>query len=119
MAVALRMQRHGAKRRPFYHIVATDSRNPRDGRFLDQLGVYDPRGDKPLALNEEKVLRWLGQGAQPSATVKRLIARAGIVPGAVAATAKVESAKAEASTTESADDAGSSDGAESAADTQS
>lgn len=117
MAVALRMQRHGAKRRPFYHIVATDSRNPRDGRFLDQLGVYDPRGDKPLALNEEKVLRWLGQGAQPSATVKRLIARAGIVPGA-APTAKVESASAAAST-ESANDVASSDGAESAADTQS
>lgn len=82
MAVALRMQRHGAKRRPFYHIVATDSRNPRDGRYLDQVGIYDPRGDKTLALNEEKVQLWASRGAKPSATVKRLIARAGIVLGA-------------------------------------
>lgn len=86
MAVALRMQRHGAKKRPFYHIVATDARNPRDGRYIDQLGIYDPRGDKPLALDEEKVQHWLKVGAQPSPTVKRLIARAGITPGRPAAT---------------------------------
>ena len=93
MAVALRMQRHGAKKRPFYHIVATDERNPRDGRYLEQLGIYDPRGDKPLALDEEKVQKWLKVGAKPSATVKRLIARAGIKPGATAAAPAAEAAE--------------------------
>lgn len=88
MAVALRMQRHGAKKRPFYHIVATDSRNPRDGRYLEQLGVYDPRGDKHLDLDSEKVQRWLSHGAKPSATVARLIKRAGITAQSTTETAE-------------------------------
>ena len=96
MAVALRMQRHGAKKRPFYHIVATDERMPRDGRYLEQLGVYDPRGDKPLALDEQKVQKWLQVGAKPSATVKRLIARAGIKPDAGAASTGAAAPAAEA-----------------------
>lgn len=78
MAVALRMARRGAKKRPFYHIVAADSRNARNGRYLEQIGVYDPLGDKQLAIDEEKAKSWLSKGATPSATVKRLLLRAGI-----------------------------------------
>jgi small subunit ribosomal protein S16 len=78
MAVVLRMTRRGSNRRPFYHIVAANSRAKRDGRFLDDLGVYLPRGDTQLALNEEKAKYWLASGAKPSATVAKLLKRAGI-----------------------------------------
>ena len=78
MAVSIRMARRGGKRRPFYHIVAADKRKPRDGRYLEQIGFYDPRGDTQLALDEEKAKKWLSAGAQPSATVKKLFKRAGI-----------------------------------------
>lgn len=78
MAVTLRMARHGTKRRPFYHIVATDSRAKRDGRFVEQLGVYNPLGETQLAIDEEKAKKWLSHGAQASATVAKLLKRAGI-----------------------------------------
>lgn len=78
MAVTLRMSRHGTKKRPFYHIVAADSRDKRDGRFLEQVGLYDPLGDTQLAVDEEKVRKWLSVGAEQSATVKKLLRRAGI-----------------------------------------
>ncbi len=78
MAVTLRMARAGTNRRPFYHIVAADARRPRDGRFLERLGFYDPRGETQLALNEERARVWLGHGAYPSPAVKRLLKRVGI-----------------------------------------
>lgn len=74
--VVIRLARHGAKKRPFYRIVAADSRNKRDGRFLEILGHYNPvASDKPLSLKAERVQHWLDNGAQPSSTVRRLIKR--------------------------------------------
>lgn len=78
MAVTLRMARRGSKRRPFYHIVAADRRRPRDGRYLEQIGFYDPRGDTQLTIDEDKAKKWLAVGANPSPTVKKLLLRAGI-----------------------------------------
>lgn len=78
MAVILRMSRRGTRNRPFYHIVATDARFKRDGRFLEQVGVYDPLGDTQLAVDETKVKKWLSVGATQSQTVKKLLKRAGI-----------------------------------------
>ncbi len=77
MAVRLRLARHGAKKRPFYRIVAADSRAPRDGRFLEVVGTYDPTGEKiRLTLKEERVQHWISNGAQPSDTVASLLRRA-------------------------------------------
>lgn len=78
MAVSIRMTRRGSKRRPFYHIVAADRRRPRDGRYLEQIGFYDPRGDTQLTIDEDKAKKWLAVGANPSPTVKKLLRRAGI-----------------------------------------
>ncbi len=79
MAVKLRLQRHGSKKRPFYRIVAADSRSPRDGRYLEIVGTYDPTKD-PVAvkIDEEKANKWLSVGAQPTDTVKNLFTRANI-----------------------------------------
>ncbi len=75
--VRLRMTRLGAKKRPFYRIVAADSRSPRDGRYIEQLGHYDPmKNPYDLKLNLERVDYWLGVGAQPSETVASLIEKA-------------------------------------------
>lgn len=78
MAVVLRLTRRGTRHRPFYHIVATDSRSKRDGSFIEELGVYDPLGATHLALDEDKAKKWLKVGARQSPTVKSLFARAGI-----------------------------------------
>ena len=76
MAVRLRLARAGAKRRPVYRIVATDARSPRDGRFIEQLGMYDPtRQPEVLSFKEDRLQHWLSVGAQPSATLKTLLAR--------------------------------------------
>ena len=74
MAVKLRLARRGAKKLPFYHIVATDSRNPRDGRFNEEIGTYDP-AFKPakVTLKQDRLEHWLKRGAKPSATVAQLI----------------------------------------------
>ena len=70
----------GSKKKPSYRLVAADSRAPRDGAFLDTLGHYNPLTDpETTVIDEEKVLYWLGQGAQPTATAARLIAKAGIM----------------------------------------
>jgi len=72
--VKIRLARHGAKKKPFYRIVVTDSRSPRDGRFIDQIGYYDPtRQPTVVEIKKEKLDRWLQQGAQPSETVAHLI----------------------------------------------
>jgi len=80
MAVKIRLKRMGAKKSPFYRIVAADSRMPRDGRFIEQLGTYDPRQNPAVvSLKEEEILKWLNDGAQPSDTVKSLLRNAGIM----------------------------------------
>lgn len=72
--VTLRLARFGAKKRPFYRVVATDSRAKRDGRFIEVLGTYDPLTDPPTVnLKGDRVQYWLSVGAQPSDTVRRLI----------------------------------------------
>ena len=85
MATVIRMARHGAKKRPFYRIIVTDSRAPRDGRRLDQVGTYDPTQNPPLAkFQEEKLAQWLRRGARPSLTVSQLIKRSGLATAAPA-----------------------------------
>lgn len=79
MAVVIRLSRRGAKKRPFYRVVATDSRKPRDGRCLEILGTYDPLTDKDsLRLDAEKAKGWLEKGAKPSPTVASLLKKAGV-----------------------------------------
>ncbi len=77
--VKLRLRRAGRKKRPFYRIVAADSRAPRDGRFIELLGTYDPLPETAeVDFKEERVIHWLQNGAQPSATVKNLLQNKGI-----------------------------------------
>lgn len=74
----IRLRRVGAKKQPSYRIVVADSRAPRDGRFVQQVGHYNPLTDPPTTvLDEEKVLKWLRQGAQPSESVERILKRQG------------------------------------------
>jgi len=80
MAVKIRLNRMGAKKNPFYRIVVADSRAPRDGRFIEILGNYDPtKADAPVNIDEEKVLEWMGKGAQPTDTVRSLLSKQGIM----------------------------------------
>ncbi|HEY8395330.1 MAG TPA: 30S ribosomal protein S16 [Bacilli bacterium] len=80
MAVKLRLQRFGAKKRPFYRIVAADSRSPRDGRFIEIVGTYHPLdNDNVLKIDEEKALKWLNNGALPTDTVRSLLSKMGIM----------------------------------------
>ena len=75
MAVRLRLQRKGRKKRPFYRLVAADHSSPRDGKFIEMLGTYDPLQSPPvLSLKRERVQHWLDQGATPSQTAEKLIA---------------------------------------------
>ncbi len=86
MSVKIRLSRHGAKKRPYYRIVVADARNPRDGRFIEQVGTYDPRTpDAALRLDQAKVDGWIKQGAQPTQTVRNLMKRAAKEAAAAAA----------------------------------
>ena len=76
MAVVLRLSRKGSKHRPFYHLVAIDSRKKSSGLFLEQLGVYDPLGETALNIDQEAAQKWIGLGAQTSDTVRKLLKRA-------------------------------------------
>jgi small subunit ribosomal protein S16 len=80
MATKIRLCRMGAKKNPFYRMVIADARAPRDGKFIEQIGYYDPTKN-PIVLNidEEKALKWLSTGAQPSDTAKSLLRQAGIL----------------------------------------
>jgi small subunit ribosomal protein S16 len=79
MATKIRLKRMGAKKAPFYRLVVADTRSPRDGRFIEEIGYYNPvQEPEVLEINEEKALKWLGNGAQPSETVKALLKRAGL-----------------------------------------
>jgi small subunit ribosomal protein S16 len=76
MAVHIRLARAGAKKRPFYRLVVTDQRSPRGGRFLENIGTYDPSKDPGvLTVNQERLTYWRANGAQPSDTVERLLKR--------------------------------------------
>ncbi|MDY4697044.1 30S ribosomal protein S16 [Selenomonas montiformis] len=80
MAVKIRLNRMGAKKNPFYRIVVADSRAPRDGRFIEILGNYDPSQTPALVnVDEDKVLDWMNKGAQPTDTVKNLLSKQGIM----------------------------------------
>jgi small subunit ribosomal protein S16 len=77
--VKIRLKRMGAKKQPFYRIIVADARAPRDGKFIDQVGTYDPKANPSLIdIDAEKVKKWLGNGAQPTDTVKKLLKIAGI-----------------------------------------
>ncbi|MEK6691054.1 MAG: 30S ribosomal protein S16 [Nitrospirota bacterium] len=80
MAVRIRLTRMGAKKKPFYRVVVANSRMPRDGRFLEILGTYNPLKDpSEIKIDAEKTLSWLRKGAQPSDTVKNLLIKAGVI----------------------------------------
>jgi len=79
LAVTLRLTRVGSKKNPVYRIVAADSRSPRDGKFLEIVGRYNPQSEPSLIeLKEERIKDWLSKGAQPSATVQRLLKAKGL-----------------------------------------
>ena len=78
--VKIRLQREGKKKAPFYHIVVADSKSPRDGKIIEQIGTYDPM-TKPstIVLNKEKLEQWIKNGAQPTDTVRSLLSKKGIM----------------------------------------
>ncbi len=79
MAVKIRLKRMGQKKAPFYRIVVADSRSPRDGRFIEEIGTYDPSTEpSTVKVNSELAQKWLSNGAQPTDTVARLFKNAGI-----------------------------------------
>ena len=79
MAVKIRLRRMGQKKAPFYRIIVADSRSPRDGRFIDEIGTYDPTRDPSVyKVNEELAKKWLANGAQPTETVSKIFKMAGI-----------------------------------------
>jgi small subunit ribosomal protein S16 len=78
MAVKIRLARHGAKKRPFYRIVAADSEAPRDGKFLENLGTYNPLLDpEEVMVKTERIKHWMKKGATPTATVKTILKKKG------------------------------------------
>lgn len=73
MSVKIRLTRMGAKKQPFYRIVVADSRSPRDGRFIEKIGTYDPRSDPSnIKVDKDKALDWIKKGAKPTGTVQKL-----------------------------------------------
>ena len=80
MATKIRLKRMGAKKAPFYRVVVADARYPRDGRFIEEIGYYDPNTDPAtVKIDEEKALKWLSQGAKPTETTRSLLKRMGIM----------------------------------------
>ncbi len=80
MAVKLRLKRMGSKQKPFYRIVAADSRSPRDGRFIEVVGTYNPiKKPAEVSVNEELALKWLNNGAEPTETVRSILSKEGII----------------------------------------
>ncbi|WP_299370987.1 30S ribosomal protein S16 [uncultured Tateyamaria sp.] len=84
MAMKIRLARGGSKKRPFYRIVAADSRMPRDGRYIEKLGTYNPLlpkdSEERVKMNMERVQYWLGEGAQPTDRISRMLEAAGVLP---------------------------------------
>ncbi len=82
MAVKIRLARHGAKKKPFYRIVVSDSESPRDGKFLERVGTYDPLYDPAkITLKTERIRYWMDQGALPTDTVQSLLVKEGFFAG--------------------------------------
>ena len=80
MAVKIRLKRMGSNKKPFYRIVVADSRSPRDGKFIEEIGFYNPISQpKQVKINDEKAVKWLGCGAQPTDTVKTLLVNNGVM----------------------------------------
>jgi small subunit ribosomal protein S16 len=80
MAVKLRLQRHGKKGKPFFHIVAADSRSPRDGKFIERIGSYNPNTNPAtIQLDDTKAIEWLNNGAQPTDTVRAMLSYTGVL----------------------------------------
>ena len=80
MAVKMRLRRLGAKKAPFYRVIVADSRSPRDGRFIEELGYYNPlTNPAEIKIDAEKAKKWIANGAQPTETVKSLLKKSGIV----------------------------------------
>ncbi|MCC7665608.1 30S ribosomal protein S16 [Liquorilactobacillus satsumensis] len=80
MSVKIRLKRMGSKKRPFYRIVVADSRSPRDGRFIETVGTYNPLVEpEKVTLKEENILNWLNNGAQPSDTVRNILSKNGVM----------------------------------------
>lgn len=80
MATKIRLKRMGAKKSPFYRIVVADSRSPRDGRFIEEIGYYNPTKDPAIVqIDDEKAVDWLQKGAQPSQTVRSIFNKAGVL----------------------------------------
>lgn len=79
MAVKIRLRRMGAKKAPFYRVIVADSRSPRDGRFIDEIGYYNPTTEPTtIKIDEEKAVAWVKNGAQPTDIVKKLFERTGL-----------------------------------------
>ena len=80
MAVKIRLRRMGAKKAPFYRVIVADERSPRDGKFIDEIGYYNPlRDPAEIKIDSEKATKWLNDGAQPTETVRSLLKKSGIV----------------------------------------
>ena len=82
MAVKIRLKRMGMKKHPFYRVVVADERSPRDGRFIEEIGTYDPmKQPAEVKIDSEKAQHWLNTGAQPTDTVKVLLKKTGVIEG--------------------------------------
>ncbi len=96
MGLKIRLARAGAKKRPYYHIVVADSRSPRDGRFIEKLGSYNPMlpadHAERIRLQDERITHWLGEGALPTERVAKFLGRAGLAPMPVFREQPVQSA---------------------------
>jgi len=80
MAVKIRLKRMGSKQKPFYRVVVADSRSPRDGRFIEEIGFYNPlTNPAEIKIDEEKAVKWILTGAQPTDTVRSLLSKAGVL----------------------------------------
>ncbi len=78
--VKIRLRRMGAKKRPFYRVVVADARSPRDGRFIEEIGYYDPTKEPAIIkIDEEKAIRWINNGAQPTDTARSLLRKTGVL----------------------------------------
>ena len=79
MAVKIRLKRMGAKKKPYYRVVVADVNTKRDGKSIEEIGYYNPLGEKDMKIDEEKAKKWLATGAQPTDTVKMLLKKSGII----------------------------------------
>lgn len=80
MAVKIRLKRIGAKKNPYYRVVVADSRSPRDGKFIEEIGTYDPMAEPAVVkIDADKASTWLKNGAQPTETVKSLLVKSGVI----------------------------------------